>query len=149
MDFNQLQKLGGFVSPDIVKRTITFTRPRLPEEGDGDPVTETADLHFRKRTSRDFLDISRSEESERPFLALFRCVCNADGTPFFPSAESAAQLAEWMLGPMLNAVNEVNAFAPKRGAARTTSGTTSPRRSEGGRSRSGNSPSPSKSGPTG
>jgi hypothetical protein len=129
MDYTHLKKIGGFVSPEIVVEKIEFTRPRLPEEGDGDPISESAELHIRKRTSRDFLDISRAAEADKPFLALHRCVCNPDGSPLFSSIDEASQLAEWLLGPILNAVNKVNSFAPKSGAARTISGTTSPPRS--------------------
>jgi hypothetical protein len=122
MDFQQLQALGGIVPTALVKKEIEFTRPRTPDEGEGEPVRERVDIFVRKRTSRDFLEINRATDGDRPFVALFRSVCLEDGTPLFPSIDDASRLAEWLLGPMLNAVNEVNAFAPKPSPPRTSSG---------------------------
>lgn len=134
MDLKQLQAIGGLVSSSLVKKEITYTRPRTPEEGEGDPVTETATIHVRKRNGADFLRMHRAGEDDRAFVALHRCVCAEDGSPLFESPEVASQLAEWLLGPMLLAVNEVNDFAPKRQPPKTTSGRTS-RSPSAGRSR--------------
>jgi hypothetical protein len=149
MDFQKLQALGGIVSSALVPKEIKFTRPRTPEEGEGEPITESATIHVRKRTSRDFLDIVKVPESERPFLAIFRCVCAEDGTPLLPSVDDASRLAEWMLMPILNAVNEVNSFDPKGFPPRTTSGSNSPSLSAVAASRSGKRPSRKKNGPAG
>ena len=159
MDFKQLQALGGIVSAALVRKEIEFTYHRpLPAEQWADPgvpevepeaVTECATIFVRKRNSRDFLDIAKAADSEKPFLAIFRCVCTEDGSPLFPSAEHASQLAEWLLVPILNAVNEVNRFDPKALPPRTTSGSTSPSRSADAASRSGRSRSPRKKGRVG
>jgi hypothetical protein len=150
MDFKQLQALGGFISPALVRKEIEFTyRPTKPAETWADPetpefepvlVTERATVFVRKRTSRDFLDIMQAgSDADRAFLALFRCLCNEDGTPFFPSVEDAASLAEWMFLPLIGAVNEVNSFDPKGFPPRTTSGSTLPSPSAGEASLSGKS----------
>lgn len=149
MDFKQLQALGGIVSSALVKKPISYTRPRTPEEGEGEPITETADIFVRKRNSRDFLDIVKAPDSEKPFLAIFRCVCVEDGSPLFPSVDDVANLAEWLLFPMIAAVNEVNAFDPKGFPPRTTSGSTSLSPSADAASRSGRSRSPKKKGRAG
>lgn len=149
MDLKHLQALGGIVSQALVPKEIEFTRPRLPEEGDGDPITERGVIHVRKRSARDFLDIHRASDSDKTFIALHRCVCNEDGTPFFPSADEAALLAEWILGPMLIAVNEVNAFLPKPSPPRTSYGTTSRSRSAADPSVSGRKRSQKKNGQPG
>ena len=151
MDFKQMQAMGGIVSQALVPKDIRFTyHPRKPEAEWADPqipeheeqaVTETGRIFVRKRSSRDFLDIVKAPEAEQPFLALFRCVCNEDGTPLFPSVEDAGQLAEWLMVPMIAAVNEVNSFVPKPSPLRTSSGTTSPSPSAAGVSRSGRTPS--------
>jgi hypothetical protein len=137
MDIKKLQALGGFVSQTLVAKEITFTRPRLPEEGEGAPVNESGVIHVRKRSARDFLDMHHAEGSEKTFIALHRCVFNEDGTPFFSSPNEAGLLAEWILGPMLVAVNEVNSFLPKPSPPKTSSGTTSRSPSAAGLSGSG------------
>lgn len=149
MDFQKLQALGGIVSSALVPKEIEYTRPRTPEEGEGESITERGTIHVRKRNSADFLAIVQAPESERPFVTLFRCVCTPDGAPLFPSVGDAAQLAEWLMIPMISAVNEVNAFDPKGFPPRTTSGSTSPSRSADAASRSGNSRSRKKKGPAG
>jgi hypothetical protein len=146
MDFQQMQALGGIVPTALVKKQIEFTRPRTPEEGDGDPITETADIYIRKRDSRDFIEINQAPKADRVFVALFRSVCTPDGSPLFPSADDAGHLAEWLLAPMLTAMNEVNAFAPKSSPPKTSYGIGSPSPSAGGASASGNSRSTRKNG---
>lgn len=149
MDFKQLQAVGGIVSSALIPKSIEYTRPRTAEEGEGDPITETADIFVRKRNSRDFLDIVKAPDSEKPFLVIFRCVCTEDGAPLFPSTEDVAHLAEWLLFPMITAVNEVNAFDPKALPPRTISGSTSLSRSADAASRNGKSRSRKKNGRAG
>lgn len=149
MDFKQLTALGGIISQELVSKEIEFTRPRLPEEGDGDPVKQSATIHIRKRNSADFLSIVKAQAEDQPFIAIFRCVCTEDGSPLFPSMAEAGQLAEWLLIPMIAAVNEVNSFAPKHSPLRTNSGMKSPSPSAVARSKSGSRRSRKKSEPTG
>ena len=155
MDFHQLQALGGIVSPVLVKKEIEFTchlpkpaeswaDPEVPEVED-EAVTQRATVFIRKRTSRDFLDIMEASDDDRAFLSLFRCVCNEDGTPFFPSVDDAARLAEWMFLPLIGAVTEVNSFRPKKNPPKTTSGSTSPAPSADEASPNGRPRSPKKS----
>lgn len=159
MDFHQLQALGGIVPTALVRKEIEFTYYRpLPEsewadpnipETEQSPSTDTAVVFIRKRTSRDFLDIVKAPEQDKPFLALFRCVCTEDGAPLFPSLDDAARLAEWMLVPLIGAVNEVNSFLPKAFPPKTSSGATSPSPSAVVRSGSGRTRSTKKSGRSG
>jgi hypothetical protein len=155
MDFLKLQAMGGIVSAAPVRKEITFTYHRpLPAdqwsdpdvpEVEPEPATDTATVWIRKRTSRDFLDINAAAPGEQVFLALFRCVCTEDGAPLFPSVEDASRLAEWMLIPLMKAVNEVNSFLPKAFPPKTSSGATSPSPSAAVRSASGRKRSTRKS----
>lgn len=159
MDYQELKALGGIVSQALVKKEIQFRyHAPLPEDQWADPAMPefadeatdaTATIYIRKRTSRDFLDVVRAPESQQAFINLFRCVCNEDGTPLFPSVEDAGHLAEWLLVPMLTAVNEVNSFLPKRFPPKTSSGANSLSPSAAGASGNGRKRSTRKSGRSG
>lgn len=156
MDFQQLQALGGIVPTALVRKEIEFyslplkpagewADPAVPEFAD-EPAKQRATVFIRKRSSRDFLDIMQASDEDRAFVALFRCLCNEDGTPFFPSVHDASRLAEWMFLPLIGAVNEVNSFDPKPYPPRTSSGIASPSSSADAASVSGSSQSTRKNG---
>lgn len=147
MDLRQLQALGAFVSRDLVKRTITFSYyPLTPADSWADPKepeyeterrTDTADIHIRKRNSADFMEIVQASDRDKACISIHRCVCNPDGSPLFADLEQVRSLTEWMLIPLLNAVNEVNSFVPGKSRPRTSSSVTSRSPSAEGQSGSG------------
>lgn len=159
MDIAQLQKIGAIIPRTLHKREVEFTRPALkpesewqdaavPEESEG-TVNESVTVWIRKRSSADFLDIVGAEGADRTLLAVQRCVCDESGGLVFSDVSQVRQLAPWLLIPLLNAVNEVNAFGEKKSKPRTNSGSISPSPSAGAVSRSGRKRSARKKGPDG
>lgn len=159
MDIQQLQALGALVPAHLFKREIPITyRPLTPAdtwadpdvtEHEAEPVTQTITAHIRKRSSADFLEMVNAPDGDKPFVGLLRCVVHPDGSPVFADLAQAKQLAEWMLIPLLTAVNEVNTFAAKKSQPRMSSGAGSPSPSAAGALPSGRRQSRSKSGPSG
>jgi len=154
MDIKQLQQMGAFVPQTLYKREIAFKyRPLLPKEEWASPespeygelVDETATVHIRKRNSADFLDIVYASDQDKPFLAILKCVCKEDGSPVFESLDQVKSLQEWLLVPLLDAVNAVNHTAPK-GTPRATSGASLPSPSADGQSQNGSKRSLKKKG---
>lgn len=133
MDIKQLQAMGAIVPRKLFTKTIELKRPEVlpksewsdpevPEFGDG-IIEESAQVHLRKMSSADSIEVLRADERERPFIAIFRSMCNPNGTPMFESLEQAMQLETWLAIPLFEAIKEVANLAPK---SKTSSGTNSP-----------------------
>lgn len=133
MNLKELQALGAFVPRALTMRTLAVKRPVLEPDSDplepvltGEFVDDTLDVWIRKRTSADFLEMVRAPDRDKAHVAILRCVCNEDGTEVFPSLEACKQIREWLFGPLMVAVNEVNDFGLKNSKPRTSSGASSP-----------------------
>lgn len=143
---NQMQTWGAFMPSTIKRKTITIRRPVAKPEADWadpdtpefteDKVEEAWDIFVRRGTSADGLEIMRAGERERPFLAVYRCVCNEDGSPFFESLGQAEQAALWLIMPMFQAVADEVIPGKKQQARATSGGATSRSRSGAKRSKS-------------
>lgn len=142
----QVQSWGAFMPSQIKRKTITIRRPvAKPEAEWADPdtpeftddrVEEQWDIFVRRGTSADGLEIMRAGDREQPFLAVFRCVCNEDGSPFFESLEQAEQAALWLILPMFDACVEEVIPQKKSQARGNSGGATSRSRSAAKRSKS-------------
>lgn len=152
MDITQLHALGAIVPRKLIKRTITIKRPELtpadtwedpevPEFGDT-IVEDTMDVHLRKISSADSIEVLRADERDRPFVAIARGVHTADGAPLFESVEQAMQLQLWIAMPLFEAIWEVAGMSPK--GLKTSSGTNSQASSEDEASQNGSKPSRTK-----
>lgn len=159
MDIKRLQALGAFVPKTLFKREITFKhRPQTDASTWADPdvpeyqdelVEESMTAFIRKRSSADFLEIATSTSRDASFVAILRCVCDEAGNPVFESIEQVKSLQEWIMFPLLEAVNDVNRYDAKKATPRVTSGSSSRSPSAAGASRSGKKRSLKKSGPAG
>lgn len=160
MDLKQLQAMGGMEHRPLVAKNIvvkypvpndpsTWADPEVPEYAEKPEFLEqTIDAHIRKRSSADFIELTSAPNREKPFVAIFRCVCNPDGTQLFETMDQVLGLKEWLWIPLMTAVNEVNQFGPKKSNPRTSSGMSS-RSSSGARSLKRNKGSAKKSGQAG
>lgn len=159
MDIKQLHSLGAFVPKTLFKREIhfkyhpqtdpaTWANPDEPEFEE-ELVEGSMTAHIRKRNSADFLEIATSPSKDASFVAILRCVCDDSGAPVFESIEQVKELKEWLMFPLLEAVNEVNRYDAKKSTPRAISGSSSRSPSAGGASRSGKKRSPRKSGRSG
>lgn len=144
MDIKQLQAMGGFVTRTLFPKTINVRQPVLKPASEwasadepeftGEVVDTTMDVHIRKRSSFDFLELVKAEDCDRAHVAILRCVLQADGEPVFTDLNQVKQLREWLFIPLMQAVNEVNEFGLKNSQPKTNSGTSLPS-SSGARSR--------------
>ena len=135
MDLQQLQTLGAFAPQKLTRKTITFDRPTTtaPEDWADSEIPEYTgeteqvmmDALIRTGSSADDIEIARAEERDQPFIAIFRFVCNEDGSPVFASVEQASQLQSWMAMPLFAAIAEVRGFAPKGSKRKMSSGSKS------------------------
>lgn len=136
MDMHQLEGMGAFVPKAIFQREIPITfrpqtsadsweSPDVPEY-EAEYVTRTVTVHIRKRNSADFLKIVRAPDTEKPLLPILLCVVTPEGAPVFPSLDKVAELQDFMLGPLLRAVDEVNDYDAKKSTPRMSGGVTSP-----------------------
>ncbi len=126
MDIKQLQAMGGFVTRTLFPKTIPVRQPVLKPESEwanpedpeftGEFVDTTMDVHIRKRSSADFLEMVQAADRDRAHVAILRCVLQADGAEVFASLEQVKQLREWLFIPLMQAVNEVNEFGLKLSA---------------------------------
>lgn len=147
MDLKQLQAIGAIVPRTLFKRVIEFKYPELkPEKAWADPevpemtgqiLDGSMDVFIRRGSSADAIEIANATDRERPFVAIWRSVCDEKGNPVFPSLEDAMQLATWIVIPLFQAINAVSGDAPKAYPPRTNSGANSHSVSAGGRSRNG------------
>lgn len=147
MDLKQLQALGAFVPTKPIKRTITvqiprrtvestWTDPEIPEYEEGTDE-RTIDVYVRKGSSADAIEMANAVSRSQPFVAIFRGVCNEDGSPVFESLEQAEQLETWIAVPLFEAISEVSGKRPKASAPKTNGGASSPSPSEAEASESG------------
>jgi hypothetical protein len=153
MDLKQLQAMGAIVPRTLLKREVTFKRPELkpvaewanPEEPEftGEWLDGSMTVFIRRGSSADALEIANASPRERPFVAVFRSICDESGTPMFPTLEDAMQLANWLAFPLFNAITEAAGGGPKNSRPGTSSGANSRSGSVGGRSQSGRKRSPS------
>ncbi|UHQ21885.1 phage tail assembly chaperone family protein, TAC [Lysobacter sp. 5GHs7-4] len=147
MDLKQLQAMGAFVPRTLFKCDIAVRyRPLKPTEEWADPgeperqeeiVEETITTWVRKKSSADSIEIFQADERERPLVAVYRCICNADGSPLFESLDQVHQLEDWLILPLIIEVNKVNHFAAKKSVPKTSSGVSSRSPSAAGRLRNG------------
>lgn len=164
MDLKQLQAMGAYASPSLVKRDVPIRVPPLkPADQWEDPNTPEADelapkeqwaddtltVYIRKRSSVDFYELICAENREKPFVVIHRCVCNANGEPVFSDLKDVVRLKEWVWMPLAAVANEVNQFAPKNSKPRTSSGANSRSPSADEASVSGSRKSRKKSAPSG
>ena len=147
MDLKQLQAIGAIVPRTLFKREIEFKYPELkpaaewadPEvpEYTGVTLDGSMTVFIRRGSSADAIEIANASQRERPFVAIFRSVCNEKGEPVFPDLAEAMQLATWLAIPLFNAINEVSGGDPKNSRPGTSSGANSRSPSAAGRSRNG------------
>ncbi len=159
MDLKQIQAFGGYSSQGIVKRDIKIFRPPLkpesewldgkPESDDSAPkeswIEDKASVYVRKRSAQDSYEIMATENRGRPFVTIFRCICNEDGSPFFDSLEQVEQLKDWLWLPLSLVASEVNDLTGKKSRPRTNAGVGSRSLSGAGQSQSGRKSSARKS----
>lgn len=160
MDLKQLQAMGAIEHRPLVPKKIpvkypvpndpaTWADPEVAEYPDTPEFKDGIfDTHIRKRSSADFIELTSAPNREKPFVAIFRCVCNPDGSQLFETMDQVLGLKEWLWIPLMTAVNEVNQFGPKNSRPRTNSGMNSPS-SSAARLRKRSSASRKKSGPAG
>lgn len=152
MEIQQLLAAHAFVPTKIIRKDIKITRPvpteketwtdpEVPEYGD-ETVTETWTMHVRFGTSADEIEMARASDRERPFIAIWRYICDANGKPLFESLEQAMQLKSWVVIPMFNAIGEVTGSRPKSSRRRMSSGSKSPSPSADAPRKNGSTASP-------
>lgn len=149
MDIKQLQAMGAIVSRTLHKKEVKIRyRPLLPESEWTDPkepepqpeyVDETLTTWIRKKSSADFIEMLQADDRDKALIAVYRCVCHEDGTQVFESLAQVSQVEEWLIVPLIMAVNEVNGFGLKN---------STPRASSGAKSRSLSAAVPSQNGKT-
>lgn len=128
----QFKAIGAFVSSTLIERTVKFKRPvqRPQEEWEhqeipeytGDVVDESVQVWIRRGSAADALEMMQAENRERPFVAIFRAICNKDGSPVFDSLEKAESLQLWLALPLFEAITEVAGKGPKASRRRTNGG---------------------------
>lgn len=136
MDFAKLQALGAIVPKNLFKRQITVTyKPLKPEaewveahnpEFVDDEVTETWDVFIRLPSAADAVEIATTPDRDRPFVGIFRCWVNEDGTEFLPSLEMATQVRPWLALPLWDAINSLSPKPRKKSLPKRNGGARSP-----------------------
>lgn len=134
MDLKSLKAMGALTSRSLVKKDVAVRYPvPLPQDQWANPeVAEypdpmvyeetTIETHIQKKSSADFIEMMQARDSEKGFIAVFRCVRQADGSQVFDTFEQVMALNEWLWIPLMRAVYEVNEFSPKNSRPRTSSG---------------------------
>lgn len=136
MQLSELKAMGAFVSIAPVKKTVEIERPELDAEQNptGEIIKDTLDVFIRKGSAADAIQMANAGDEDQVFVAIFRSVCNEDGSPLFESVDQAKSLATWLAFPLMNAITEVNS-GPKssrrktNGASKPASLTASPKQS--------------------
>ena len=136
MDFKTLQSLGAIVPKTLFKRQITLTyKPPKPEaewaeagnpEFQDDEVTEPYDVFIRLPSAADAIEIATASERDRPFVGIYRCWVNEDGTEVLPSLEMAASIRPWLALPLWDAINSLSPNRPKKSRPSRKGGASSP-----------------------
>lgn len=136
MNLSDLQSMGAFASTKLAKREVKFKRPiQRPAENwadadvpefTGEMADESMTVYIRPATSADLIEVARADDRSRPFVALMRALCNADGSPLLPDLDTAMRLQPWLALPLLEASNEARGALPNASAPKTSSGANSP-----------------------
>jgi hypothetical protein len=124
MKLADLQAMGAFAPDELVKRDVAIKRPILDDAGaeTGDYADESLTVHIRRGAAADAIEIMRAEAREQPFVAIYRSICQPDGTPVFESVEQAMRLQLWLAMPLFEAITEVAPKRPKASRKRTNGG---------------------------
>jgi hypothetical protein len=160
MDLQQLQQMGAIVPRKLFKRDVAIKRPLLkpqdewtdPEvpEKTGEWEDATVTVYIRRGSSADALEIANAPDRERPFVAVFRSVCDENGKALFPTIEDAMQLEVWLAFPLFKEITSVTRIGePKNSQPRMSSGARSHSPSAAARSKSGKKRSTSTNSPSG
>lgn len=149
MDLKQLISLST-VPTTVTPKTVKVRRPiPVPEsewadiktpEFSGEFAEETVDIHVRRYSGADEIELGAATDRERIFVAIHRCVVNRDATPVFETRDQVMSLSAWLSIPLFNAVSEVNDKRPKASRRTTSSGSKSRSRSVDGPQKNGNTP---------
>lgn len=136
MDFAKLQSLGAIVPKNLFKREIKVTfKPQKPEAEWGEPhnpefadeeVTETWPVFVRLPSAADAIEIATASDRDRPFVGIYRCWVNEDGTEFLPSLEVATSIRPWLALPLWDAINSLSPTSPKKSKPSRKGGASSP-----------------------
>ena len=136
MDFAKLQAMGAIVPKTLFKRDIKLTfKPQKPEEEWTEPhnpefadeeVTETWQVFIRLPSAADAIEIATASDRDRPFVGIYRCWCNEDGTEFLPSLEMATSIRPWLALPLWDAINSLSPTRAKKSKPKKSGGATSP-----------------------
>ena len=131
----QLQAMGAFVPQKLHKKEIEIARPvPLPQDEWADPevpeygdeiVKETITVFIRMGSAADDIELSAADKREKPFVAIYRFVCDEAGAPVFDSPQQAMTLKTWLVYPLFQAIAEVRGNAPKASRRKTSSGSKS------------------------
>lgn len=159
MDLKQLQAIGAIVPRTLFKREIEFdyqelkpaeewADPEVPEKT-GKTIHGKMETYIRRGSAADAIEVANASERERPFVAIFRSVCDEKGEPVFPTIEDAMQLAAWIVVPLFKAITAVSGDSPKNSLPRTNSGVSLRSPSAAGRSKNGKRRSARKSAASG
>jgi hypothetical protein len=136
MDFAKLQSLGAIVPKNVFERKITVTyKPQKPEaewteahnpEFLDEEVTETWPVFIRLPSAADAIEIATASDRDRPFVGIFRCWVNEDGTEFLPSLEMATSIRPWLALPLWDAINSLSPTRSKKSKPSKKDGASSP-----------------------
>lgn len=136
MDFAKLQALGAIVPKNLFKREITVTyKPQKPEaewteahnpEFQDDEITEKWPVFIRLPSAADAIEIATASDRDRPFVGIYRCWVNEDGTEFLPSLEVATSIRPWLALPLWDAINSLSPTRPKKSKPSKRGGASSP-----------------------
>lgn len=136
MDFAKLQALGAIVPKNLFKREITVTyKPQKPEdewteqhnpEFQDEEVTEKWPVFIRLPSAADAIEIATASDRDRPFVGIYRCWVNEDGTEFLPSLEMATSIRPWLALPLWDAINSLSPNRPKKSRPPRKGGASSP-----------------------
>lgn len=159
MDLKQLRAIGAFKDRTLVKRTVTVRHhPLLPPEQWEKPdqplygaekVEHVFNVHVRKRSSADTIEIARADPRLVAHVMVLRCIVDDAGQQVFSTLDEVLLLEEWMFLPLANVANEVNEAGPKASPPTMKRGANSRSRSGAGASGSGKKRSARKSGASG
>lgn len=132
MNLNDLMAMGAITPRTVFKRDIKVKfRPLKPEnewaekgnpEHEDNEVEKTITVFIRKANSADLLEITNANDRQRPFVAIYRCICNEDGSEVFPDLETTTTIAPWLLIPLFNVIQTVNPDSKKKSLRKMNSG---------------------------
>lgn len=136
MDFAKLQAMGAIVPKTLFKRDIKVTfKPQKPEEEWTEPhnpefadeeVTQTWQVFIRLPSAADAIEIATASDRDRPFVGIYRCWVNEDGTEFLPSLEMATSIRPWLALPLWDAINSLSPTRAKKSKPSRKGGASSP-----------------------